>query len=79
MPPQSIGHRPIKPTRRFTGWQNVYGLRRDMYGLGYESQYVLGCLDAPTSMPSGSIVEVFDTNHPPLRFANERGVTREGC
>jgi hypothetical protein len=71
--------RPIHPTRRFTGWQAVFGLRRDMYGLGYESQYVLGCLDAPTAMPSGSVVEVFDTNHPPLRFASERGVLREGC
>lgn len=72
--------RPIIPTaRRFTGWQNVYGLRRDMYGLGYESQYIVGCLDAPTSMPSGSVVAVADTNHPPLRFPSERGVLREGC
>lgn len=71
--------RPIISTRRFTGWQNVYGLRRDMYGLGYESQYVVGCLDAPTSTPGGAVFVVADTNHPPLRFVSSYGVLREGC
>jgi hypothetical protein len=46
---------PIYSTSRHTGWQLVFGLRTDQYSLGYETQSVIGCLDAPTSMPGGAL------------------------
>lgn len=70
--------RPIHPTSRHTGWQLVFGLRADQYGLGYESQSLLGCLDATTSMPAGSVIGVKDTTYPPIRFVCERTVLRPG-
>lgn len=69
---------PIRYTSRHTGWQLVYGLRTDQFGLGYESQSTLGCLDATTSMPAGSVVGITDIGHPPLRFVCERTVLRPG-
>ena len=62
-------------SRRFTGWQEVYGLRRDIYPCGYASQYDLGCLDATTSLPGGPLrVETTSSN----RWAFENTVLREG-
>lgn len=62
-------------TRRFTGWQLVCGLRRDAYPCGHAIQYELGCLDAPTSLPGGSVqVEIGTSN----RWAFENTVLREG-
>ena len=46
--------KPTTYTRRFTGWQLVYGLRCDIYPQGQASQYEIGCLDAPTSLPGGT-------------------------
>lgn len=62
-------------TRRFTGWQLVYGLRSEIYRQGFENQRDLGCLDAPTSLPGGALrVEQSPSN----RFIHETGVLREG-
>jgi len=61
--------KPIYYTRRFTGWQCVFGLRTDLYSHGDSLQYELGCLDAPTSMPAGSIIGVEDTSRD--RWAKE--------
>lgn len=69
---------PIRYTSRHTGWQLVYGLRTDQFGLGYESQSTLGCLDATTSMPAGSVVGITDIGRPKLRFVCERTVLRPG-
>lgn len=69
--------RPIKTTyaRRFTGWQAVCGLRRDIYPCGYASQYELGCLDAPISLPGGPVLVETGTS---TRWAWEKTVLREG-
>ncbi|RIX47477.1 MAG: hypothetical protein D3M94_07330 [Rhodocyclales bacterium GT-UBC] len=71
---------PLKlyPSSRHTGWQVVFGLRTDMYGLGYESQSELGCLDATTSMPAGSVVGVTDFPISNVRFVSERTILRSG-
>lgn len=70
--------RPIICTARFTGWQLVYGLRADLFPTGDAQQRVLGCLDAPTSMPAGAIVAVTDTQFPLIRWANETCFLRAG-
>lgn len=66
------------PTSRHTGWQVVFGLRTDLYGLGYEIQSLLGCLDATTSMPAGSVIGVADYPLSGVRFVCERTVLRPG-
>lgn len=67
--------RTVLITRRFTGWQLVYGLRSEIYRQGFENQRDLGCLDAPTSLPGGALrVEQSPSN----RFIHETGVLREG-
>lgn len=69
----------LYPTSRHTGWQIVYGLRTDQFGLGYESQSTLGCLDATTSMPAGSVVGVDDYSISNVRFVCERTTLRPGA
>ena len=66
----------IYPSRN-TGWQFVYGLRSDMFGLGYESQYTIGCLDAPTSMAGGSVEGVTDYRASGIRFISETPFFRQ--
>lgn len=63
-------------TSRHTGWQLVFGLRTDLYEKGYAFQSTLGCLDATTSMPAGSVIGVLDTRFPPVRTVKERFVLR---
>ncbi|MFV0662744.1 hypothetical protein [Denitromonas sp.] len=59
---------------RHTGWQNVYGLRRDFAGNGYRVQSEVGCIDAPTSIAGGPVaIEEYSA----LRWAAERGINRE--
>lgn len=48
--------RTVMMTRRYTGWQLCYGLRKDVYGdNGYAFQRDVGCLDAPTSIAGGAV------------------------
>lgn len=68
----------LTPTSRHTGWQVVYGLRADQFSLGYEFQSTLGCLDATTSMPAGSVIGVADYPLSGVRFVCERTVLRAG-
>jgi len=66
---------PLYSPRRLTGWQCVYGLRLDLYRHGYKLQYELGCLDAPTSLPGGSIIDVEETSTD--RWAHESNSLRD--
>lgn len=68
---------PITYTARFTGWQLVFGLRTDLFRNGYEQQRTLGCLDAPTSFPAGSVVGIQDNHFPPARYARESNQLRD--
>ena len=47
--------RAVVMTRRFTGWQLCYGLRKDVWDTGHAFQRDLGCLDAPTSIAGGAV------------------------
>lgn len=67
------------PGSRHTGWQLVYGLRTDQYSAGYEFQSALGCLDATTSMPAGSVIDVVDFPLSGVRIACERNTLRPGA
>lgn len=69
----------LVPTSRHTGWQIVYGLRTDTFPLGYENQSTLGCIDATTSMPAGSVVGAEDYLAFNVRFVCERTTLRLGA